>query len=422
YEELVANKFKILDTVREIETDTDFPITLSIGIGMGAKNLYESDEYAEEALEMALGRGGDQAVVKNIRNFEYYGGSSQSVEKRNKGKSRIIAHALKMLIEQSSKIFIMGHKNPDMDSLGSCVGVHRLAVTAGKVAGKDVHILLSEYNESMVELVNDAKATGDYDFVSAEKALSLADDNSLVIILDSHRPALIESLELAERASRLVVIDHHRKSEDVLPSQTLSYMESYASSASELVTEMLEYVVDKKAVSKYEADALLAGIMLDTNRFAVKAGVRTFEVASWLRRAGADLTHVRRYFQDNSNNFRAKAQGIANAKIYDNGIATSICEGQTVNTQITNSQVADELLTIKGVEVSFVAGINEKGETIVSARSLGNINVQYVMEHFGGGGHMNTAGTKSQMAPEEILASIVKYMEEHDVQGLGESR
>ena len=371
YEEIIAGNFEILDRARAIEVETEFPVTLSIGVGVGGKTLAEADEYAQEALDMALGRGGDQAVIKNVRTFQYYGGGTQSVEKRNKGKSRIIGHALKTLMEQSSNIFIMGHSNPDMDCFGSSLGISRLA----KTTGRDTYIVLGEYNETMNSIIEDAKATGDYEFVSEEKALALVEEKSLVIVMDTHRPMLVESMKLVEAVSRLAVIDHHRKAEDVLPGQTLSYMESYASSASELVTEILQYMVDRKSITKVEADALLAGITLDTNRFAVKAGVRTFEAASWLKRAGADLQNVRRYFQDNADNFRARAEGIADAKIFEDGIAMSICKGQTLNTQIINSQVADELLTIKGIEASFVAGVNEKGETVVSARSLGNINV-----------------------------------------------
>lgn len=357
-------------------------------------------------MDLARGRGGDQAVLRNIRNFEYYGGKTQSVEKRNKGKSRIIAHALKALIVQSSKVFIMGHKNPDMDCFGASLGVYRIALSAGK----EPYIVFGEYNETMEDIVAEARLTGDYQLINAERALSMADDKALVIVVDVHRPTIVESLDLINSVDRLAIIDHHRMSGDVLPNQTISYIESYASSASELVTEMLEYVVEKKEIDKIEADALLAGIMLDTNRFAVKAGVRTFEAASWLKRAGADLQNVRRYFQANSENFRARAAGVANARILDNGIAVSVCEGNNINSQVINAQVADELLTVKGVEASFVAGKNENGRTVVSARSLGNINVQYVMEAFGGGGHMNTAGACVDESPEQILNDIEEFL------------
>ena len=405
-EKLIEDKFEILDRARTIQTETDFPVTFSIGIGIGGKDLAENDEYAQDALDLARGRGGDQAVIKNVKDFEFYGGKTQSVEKSNKGKSRIIADALKALITQSSKVFIMGHKNPDMDCFGASLGIYRIALSAGK----EPYLVLGEYNETMSDIVNDTKLTGNYQIISPERALGIVDEKSLVIVLDAHRPSVIESMELVDKAKSLAIIDHHRKAGDVLPNQTISYIESYASSASELVTEMLQYVVEKKQLSKIEADGLLAGIMLDTNRFAVKAGVRTFEAASWLKRSGADLQNVRRYFQANAENFRARAAGVANARILENGIAMSICEGKNINSQIINSQVADELLTIKGVEASFVAGKDENGRTVVSARSLGNINVQYVMEAFGGGGHLNTAGTKTDLSPEQILSDIEDFL------------
>lgn len=402
YKWLVSNRFSILDEAREIETEADFPVTLSIGIGIGGKTPAESDIYAQDALDLALGRGGDQAVVKNVRNFEYYGGKSQSVEKGYKGKSRIIAHALKTLMSQSTKIFVMGHKNPDMDCFGASLGIHRVA--AG--IGKDVYIILDSYNDALAGIVEDAKATAEYEFISSDKAVSMADENSLVVVLDTHRPGLVACLELVEKVNRTVVIDHHRRAEDVLPDQELSYMQSYASSTSELVTEVVQYACEKKVLTKMEADALLAGIMVDTNRFAVKAGVRTFEAASWLRRAGADLEKVRQYFQSDAESFKTRALCVANAEFYNGGIAMSICPGQNSNSQIVNSQVADELLTIKGIKASFVAGQNENGKTVVSARSLGDINVQVVMEKFGGGGHLNTAGAQVDMPPEEILKLI----------------
>ena len=407
YRQLVNSRFTILDQAREIETEADFPVTLSIGIGIGGKSPAETDLYAQDALYLALGRGGDQAVVKNVRNFEYYGGKSQSVERGYKGKSRIIAHALKTLMSQSSKVFIMGHRNPDMDSLGASLGIHRVAASMGK----ESYIILDSYNEALISIAEDAKATGDYEFVSSDKALSLADETSLVVVVDTHRPGLVASMDVINKVNRTVVIDHHRRAEDALPNQLLSYMQSYASSASELVTEVVQYACDKKVLTKMEADALLAGIMVDTNRFAVKAGVRTFEAASWLRRAGADLEKVRSYFQSDADSFRTRAFCVANAKIYDDGIAMSICPGQDPNAQIVNSQVADELLSVKGVKASFVAGQDENGQTVVSARSLGDINVQVVMEKFGGGGHFNTAGAQVDMMPEEILRQIKESLD-----------
>ena len=405
YQQLKADNFGILDEARKIDAGADFPVTLSIGVGMGGETPAVSDRYAQDALDIALGRGGDQAVVKDVQDLEYYGGKTQGVEKSNKGKSRLIAHALRALMNQSSRVFIMGHKNPDMDCFGAALGISRIAQSVGK----DTYILLGSYDETMDDLIQDAKDTGDYEFISDERAVSLYKENSLVVVVDTHRPGLVESLDLVEMAEKLVVIDHHRRAEDLLPHQVLSYMEPYASSASELVAEVVQYACEKKSLSKVEADALLAGIMLDTNRFAVKAGVRTFEAASWLRRNGADLQTVRRYFQANAENFRVRAACVASAKIIDDRIAMSIHEGRNNNAQIVNSQVADELLTIKGIEASFVAGQDQNGETVVSARSLGTINVQRIMEQFGGGGHLNTAGARVSQTPREILTEIEEF-------------
>ena len=407
YKQLVVKKFSILDDVRAVETNMDFPVTLSIGIGIGGKTIAESEDYAQDALNLALGRGGDQVVVRNVKNFEYYGGKSQSVEKGYKGKSRIIAHALKLLMTQSNRIFIMGHSNPDMDSFGASLGIYRVA----KSIGKEAYIILNSYNNTLEDIVQDAKSLEQYEFLTSEKALALADGSSLGVVVDTHRPILVESLELLEKINRTVVIDHHRRTEGDLPNVLLSYMESYASSASELVSEIVQYACEKKALTKLEADALLAGIMVDTNRFAVKAGVRTFEAASWLRRAGADLENVRRYFQADVESFRLVAKCIANAQFFDNGVAMAVCPGENPDAQIVNSQVADELLTIKGIKASFVAGRNMKGQTVVSARSLGDMNVQLIMEEFGGGGHFNTAGAQSDLTPEQLLIKIRETLE-----------
>ena len=407
YKQLVVKKFSILDDVRAVESNMDFPVTLSIGIGIGGKTIAESEDYAQDALNLALGRGGDQVVVRNVKNFEYYGGKSQSVEKGYKGKSRIIAHALKLLMTQSNRIFIMGHSNPDMDSFGAALGIYRVA----KSIGKEAYIILNSYNNTLEDIVQDAKSLEQYEFLTSEKALALADGSSLGVVVDTHRPILVESLELLEKINRTVVIDHHRRTEGDLPNVLLSYMESYASSASELVSEIVQYACEKKALTKLEADALLAGIMVDTNRFAVKAGVRTFEAASWLRRAGADLENVRRYFQADVESFRLRAMCIANAQFFDNGVAMAVCPGENPDAQIVNSQVADELLTIKGIKASFVAGRNMKGQTVVSARSLGDMNVQLIMEEFGGGGHFNTAGAQSDLTPEQLLIKIRETLE-----------
>lgn len=404
-EGLTENKFSVLDDIRGIETEADFPVTLSIGVGVFGKTLEENDQYANDALEIALGRGGDQAVVKKGKSIEYYGGKAQTVEKRNKGKSRVIAHALRQYIDQSSKIMIMGHRNPDMDCFGAALGIHRIAATAKK----DAYIIVNGYNEALTCMYQAAKETEDYNIINSEKAIAMADENTLVIVLDTHRPGLVECPELLEM-ERIVVIDHHRKAEDAISNTILSYMEPYASSTCELVTEIIQYIIEKKTLNKMEAEALLAGITMDTNRFAVKTGVRTFEAASWLRRSGADTTAVKRYFQSDLENFQTRAKCIANAQFLEGGIAMSICQGKSPNAQVMNSQVADELLTVQGIRATFVAGQNDQGQTVVSARSLGEVNVQLIMEKLGGGGHLNTAGAQVQMSPEETLEKIKEIL------------
>ena len=403
--DLIEDNFSILDEARGIESEGDFPLTLSIGVGIGGANPMELDSFAQDALDIALARGGDQAVIKDVDLLEYYGGKTQGGGKSNKGKSRIISHALTALMDQSHRVFIMGHKSPDMDCFGAALGVNRIAASMGREA----YIVLGDYDTSMSDMIEDARNTGDYQFISSEKAISLFTADDMIVVVDTHRPGLVECPEIIEKGERLVVIDHHRRAEDVLPDQTLSYTEPYASSASELVTEIIQYACDRKELSGMESNALLAGIMLDTNRFAVKAGVRTFEAASWLKRAGADLESVRRYFQANEENIRAIASCIAKARILDGGIAMTVREGQHVNSQIVNSQVADELLKIKGVEASFVAGQDSNGATVVSARSLGEINVQMIMERYGGGGHLNTAGARVDVTPDEILTEIEEF-------------
>lgn len=405
---MIENKFPVLDEIRKIESEADFPVTISIGVGIGGKNLAQTDEYAGIALDLARGRGGDQAAVKNINKVEYYGGRAQSVERINKGKSRIVAHALHRLLDEANKVIVMGHANPDMDSFGAAIGISRFAM----ICGKDVYIVLNYYNETLTEIYNNAKEAECYNFIGTEKALSMIDDETLLIVVDTHRPGYVEAPELLEKTDKLAIIDHHRKAEDVIQTAKLSYIESYASSASELVSEMLQYVGEKKnVITKFEAEALLAGITVDTNSFAVKTGVRTFEAAAWLRRAGADTATVKRFFQMNSQAFMLRAKCVANAKFLAGGhIAISILEGQHVDAQILDSQAADELLDVRGVKASFVVGTTMAGRTVISARSLGEINVQVIMEQLGGGGHLTTAGAQSNLPPEETVKKIEKVL------------
>lgn len=408
FEKLEVGKFSILDEVREIETDADFPASLSIGIGVGGKTPLQQDEYAAAALDLALGRGGDQAVVKKVSKIEYYGGRLQTVEKRNKGKSRIMAHAIRQLIDQSTQVIIMGHKKPDMDSFGASLGISRMA----KNRSKDVSIIINSYNETLSQIYNKAKDTGNYRFITSEKALEIVDKDTLVIVLDTHRTSLVECPEILTITDKLVVIDHHRKTEEFIENATLTYMEAYASSTSELITEILQYIGDKKEIDKLEAEILLAGIIVDTNRFSIKTGVRTFEAASWLRRMGADTAIVRQFFQSDLDAIKQRAEIVSCSTMPFPGIAMAICKGKHVDVQIINSQAADEMLNIKGIKASFVAGENEEGITVISARSLGEINVQTIMEKLGGGGNLTKAGAQVDFTLKKVMLKLQEIIEE----------
>ena len=406
-DKIIASKFDLLDEVRNLETGADFPASLSIGVGVGGKNMAQSESYADIALDLALGRGGDQAVVKRNIKIEYYGGKLQTVEKSNKGKSRIVGHALKQLIEQSKKIFIMGHDNPDMDSFGSALGISRLC----NLSEKEPYIVIDEYNEALQTIFKQAKESDNYKFISSEKAVSLAEADSLVIVVDTHRPSLVECPKLLEICEKVVVIDHHRKVEEFIENPVLAYMESYASSASELVAEILQYMSKKKSLAKLEAEALLAGMTVDTNGFAIKTGVRTFEAAAWLRRQGADPTEVKRFFQEDIANIRLRAQAVAETQVFEGGVAITTCPQVRTDAQLICAQVADQLLTIKGVKASFVVGRNIEERTVISARSLGDVNVQLVMEKFGGGGHLTTAAAQVSEPIRQTVDKIMKIME-----------
>lgn len=407
-EKLTSSKFEMLDEVRAIDSGIDFPVSLSIGVGAGGKTPQQTEEYADGALDLALGRGGDQAVLKRNIKVEYFGGKLQTVEKRNKGKSRIVGHALRQLVEQSKKVFIMGHKNPDMDCFGAALGVMRFC----SLCDRDPYIVIDNYKEALQTVYKQAKESENYRFISSAKAQTLADGESLLIVLDTHRPSMVQCRELLDICERVVIIDHHRRVEDFIENPVLAYMESYASSTSELVAEILQYMTGKKVLEKLEAEALLAGMTVDTNGFTVKTGVRTFEAAAWLRRQGADPTEVSRFFQEDMESFMIKAEAMATAKQHSGGVMTSLCGTKHPDEQVICAQVADRLLSVKGVKASFVAGINTEGKTVISARSLGEVNVQIIMEKFNGGGHLTTAAAQVDMPPEDAIDKILEMMEE----------
>lgn len=408
YERQKKAKFPILDQVRSIETEADFPVTLSIGIGIAGKSPAETEQYADEARELALSRGGDQVIVKAGQKIEYFGGKTRTVEKRNKGKSRIIAHVLRQLMAQSSKVLIMGHKNPDMDCFGAALGIHRIASDLNKEA----YIIMDHYGETLAALYHAAKETEEYRFINPEKAISLQDQETLVVVVDTHRPSLTECKELLRDSEKIVVIDHHRKAEESIANPVLAYTEPYASSTAELITEIIQYASEKKTLSKIEAEALLAGMTVDTNRFTVKTGVRTFEAAAWLRRAGADTVAVKKYFQTDVESFKARTKGIAAAQFLDGGIALSVCTDRVSNAQVVGAQIADELLMVQSIRASFVVSRGEDGKTLINARSLGDLNVQMMMEQLGGGGHLSIAGAQTGLSPEDTVKKIKEILKE----------
>jgi c-di-AMP phosphodiesterase-like protein len=408
YKRIATEKFSILDEARAIETDADFPVSLSIGVGVDGGTPQQTDEYATFALDLALGRGGDQAVVKRGMHVDYYGGTLQVYERRNKGKSRVMAHAIRQLVDQSSKVIVMGHRNPDMDSFAAAVGIARIAINRGK----DTFVVIGELNHSLTDFFREADKSGEYSFISADSAMEIIDRDTLLVVVDTHRPSLTEAPALLGKTEKSVVIDHHRKAEEYIENATLTYMEPAASSTSELVAEILQYMAEKKSVSRLEAEMLLGGIIVDTNSFSVKTGVRTFEAASWLRRNGADTSAVRQYLQSDMEDFRQRAGIISNAEFLSGGIALSRNEGRHENAQIINAQAADELLDIKGIKASFVIG--ETGdEVVISARSLGEVNVQKIMERLGGGGHLTTAAAQLKgSTADEVTAELRKLIEE----------
>ena len=404
---LVANKFDLLDDVRNLETGADFPASLSMGIGVGGKSMTQTEEYANAALDLALGRGGDQAVVKRNIKIEYYGGKLQTVEKSNKGKSRIVGHALKQLIDQSRRIFVMGHRYPDMDSFGASLGIMRLCT----LSEKEPFIVIDEFNDSLQAIFRQARESENYKFISSEKAAAMAEADDLLIVVDTHRPSMVQCPELLGICEKVVVIDHHRKVEEFIENPVLAYMESYASSTSELVAEILQYMTTRKVLLKLEAEALLAGITVDTNGFAMKTGVRTFEAAAWLRRQGADPTEVKRFFQEDLYNIKLKTAAISATEILGGDIAITTCQQVMPDAQLICAQVADQLLTIKGVRASFVVGRNNEMKTVISARSMGEINVQVIMEKFGGGGHLTTAAAQVDTSIDETVSKIINVLE-----------
>lgn len=404
-------RFDILDQIRELRVGNKIPITLSIGAGTEAESFLECNEEARAAMQLALGRGGDQAVLKMKDHLSFYGGKTKAIENRSKVKSRVIAHALRELMNQSNEIIIMSHEIPDLDSIGAALGVFRCAA----ITQKSARIVLNQSNVGIEQLVSELKRLDEYKdlFITSKDALSQLSNQSLLVVVDTQRPSFTEEPKLLEKAERIVVIDHHRRGAEAVENATLSYLEPYASSTAELVTEIVQYFDDKIRLKPLEAEALLAGMTIDTKSFSFQTGVRTFEAAAYLRRAGADTTAIRQLFQDDLETFTARADVVRNAQIISEGIALSVCPSGIPNASLIAAQAADGLVTIRGITASFVLCSTNRGVTI-SGRSLGNINVQLILEKFGGGGHLTVAGAQiAHIAMEEAVMMVKNAVQEY---------
>lgn len=412
---LKETKFEILDTIREINMGNELPVTLSIGVGVEGETLTKSSEYARAAIDLALGRGGDQAVIKNKDKYLFYGGKTKGVATSTKVKARIKAYAFKELMEEAERIIIMGHKNPDLDSLGAAVGVYK----AAKILNKKAHIVLNQVPSSIRSLYEQIVEQEDYDetmFLDNIEAIGYTDNTTLLVVVDVNRPSYVECRELLELCKDVVVFDHHRTSAEFIENPVLNYIEPYASSTCEMITEIIQYMSDKVKLKPIEADALYSGIIVDTKNFADKVGVRTFEAAAFLKRQGADSIRVRKLFKNDMDSFKAKATAVRDAKIYFDHIAISECPADVDNPSVVGAQAANELLDISGIRASFVMTPVEN-RVLISGRSLGEMNVQLIMEALGGGGHLTVAGAQLdnesiQSAREKLLHAITQYLEE----------
>lgn len=404
--QLQQMRFDILEDVKTVSIGNEMAVTVSIGIGMDGLTYAQNCEFARNAIDLALGRGGDQAVVKNRETIIYYGGKSQQVEKNTRVKARVKAHALKEIISAKDEVIIMGHRLADVDSFGAAVGIYRIAKTLERRA----HIVLNDVTTSVKPLVELFSGNPDYEenmIVSSQEALELAEKNAVLVVVDVNRPSITECPELLKVCKSIVVLDHHRQGAKTIENATLSYVEAYASSACEMVSEILQYIYDNIKISNEEADCMYSGIMIDTNNFMTKTGVRTFEAAAFLRRNGADVTRVRKLFRENVDEYKAKADAVSQAEIYRSYYAISTCTGDGIDSPtIIGAQAANELLNIRGIRASFILTAYQ-GIIYVSARSIDEVNVQVIMERLGGGGHLNVAGCQFEGATiEEGIAAL----------------
>ena len=414
YKKIYDSKFKILDLVREVKKGNSIQPTLSVGVGLSGSKPIDIYEESRISIDIALSRGGDQVVIKEGDNYEYFGGKSKATEKISKVRSRVISQALKRMVETSSKVFVMGHNNPDMDSFGSALGIYE----GIKSIGKECYFVLNEVNKPIENIYN--RTVEDLEgfrenVVTEIKALELMDQGSLVIVTDNHRKNSTEAPSLIDKTEQIVIIDHHRRGNDYIRNATISYIEPYASSASELVTEILNYFDESFKARVPVAEALLAGLTVDTKNFVYQTGVRTFEAASILKRWGADSIIIKRMFKDDFEIVKYKSEVIADSTVVNDFIAIGHFNREMDGSTLIASQAADDLLNIKGVKASFV--LTRSNDKIhISGRSLGDISVQLILERIGGGGHLTSAATQLDMSIEEaeimLKKAIKEYLEE----------
>ena len=416
-QELMNDRFSVLEEIRNINIGNEQTATISIGIGVGKGTFNERYEWALAAIDLALGRGGDQVVIKNGNNITYYGGKTQQMEKNTRVKARVKAQALKEFMSTKDRVVVMGHKITDVDALGAAIGIFR----AGKTLGKSVSIVVNDPTKSIRPLIAGYVNNPDYEpsmFVDSEQAKDMVDNNTVVVVVDTNRPSYTECEELLHMTKTIVVLDHHRRGSEVIENAVLSYVEPYASSACEMVAEILQYFSDDLRIRNMEADCLYAGIMIDTNNFTTRAGVRTFEAAAFLRRSGADVTRVRKLLRDDLKSYQARAEAVRTAQIYRECYAIARCPSENLDSPtVIGAQAANELLNIAGVKASFVL-TQYNNEVYISARAIDEVNVQVMMEKMGGGGHMNIAGAQVKASPDEVermLKDIIdqEYQEEN---------
>lgn len=406
---LEKEKFGILDDVRDSTSKHNVPLTLSIGVGTGVSSLPELGTLAQSSLDLALGRGGDQVAIKQTNGkVKFYGGKTNPMEKRTRVRARVISHALKEIMVESDKVIIMGHKHPDMDAIGAAIGIRKVA----QMNQRDGYVVLNfnEIDNSVKRLMKEIKGNTDLHsrFITPEEALEMATDDTLLVVVDTHKPSLVIEERLLNKVDKVVVIDHHRRGEDFIQNPLLVYMEPYASSTAELVTELLEYQPKHEKISMLEATSLLAGIIVDTKSFTLRTGSRTFDAASYLRAQGADTVLVQKFLKEDVATYIKRARLIETVEFYRDGVAIAHAPDEVVSDPVLIAQAADTLLTMDGVIASFVISKRDEETVGISARSLGDVNVQIIMENLEGGGHLSNAATQLKHKTVQEAEKLLK--------------